>query len=240
MKKILIKFAVFMLITVYPASDAFARGRGIDLCGLFFPKFTWTCIIFDIVFFGIVVYFLIRFRKSKREPDAPYRPENGQKGASVIADRDAVFAGLDAIKGIDPSFTEKAFKEEATGIFFKVQAAWMNRDTLPLRGLLGDEVFSFITEDVAEMKRKGMQNRLKNMDVDVDITDVWRDEGGDHITARIDANVLDYMIDESGAVVKGSATEPIKFSEHWTFSRPKVDATWRLSVMEQENGQVIG
>jgi predicted lipid-binding transport protein (Tim44 family) len=54
------------------------------------------------------------------------------------------------------------------------------------------------------------------------------------MTARFYANLLDYTVDEtSGQVVSGSKTEPIKFEEYWTFTRPVGNNPWQLSAITQ-------
>jgi predicted lipid-binding transport protein (Tim44 family) len=48
------------------------------------------------------------------------------------------------------------------------------------------------------------------------------------------ANLLDYTIDETtGQVVSGSKTEPVKFEEYWTFTRPVGNNPWQLSAINQ-------
>ena len=64
---------------------------------------------------------------------------------------------------------------------------------------------------------------------------MWQEAGQDYITSLIYANLLDYTTDEStGAVVTGSKTEPVKFEEYWTFTRPVGNNAWRLSAISQK------
>jgi len=43
-----------------------------------------------------------------------------------------------------------------------------------------------------------------------------------------------YTTDESGArVLDGSRTEPVKFEEYWTFTRPVGPGPFRLSAIQQ-------
>src|SRR3972149_5348766 len=48
--------------------------------------------------------------------------------------------GLRQIRTTDSTFDEARFRETATDIFFRVQAAWGNRDLEPIRALFGPEV----------------------------------------------------------------------------------------------------
>ena len=55
-----------------------------------------------------------------------------------------------------------------------------------------------------------------------------------YITVRFYANLLDYTVDETtGQVVSGSKTEPVKFEEYWTFTRPVGNNPWQLSAITQ-------
>jgi predicted lipid-binding transport protein (Tim44 family) len=68
----------------------------------------------------------------------------------------------------------------------------------------------------------------------VEPTETWQEEGRDFVTVRFLANLLDYTTDESGTqLVDGNRTEPVKFEEFWTFTRPVGPGAWRLSAIQQ-------
>jgi len=121
-------------------------------------------------------------------------------------------------------------------IFFKIQGSWMNRDLAPVTGLLTDEMRRIFQEDLDRLLRDKQVNRLENIAVrNVEISEAWQESGQDYITASIYANLLDYTTDDaSGAVVSGSKTEPVKFEEYWTFTRPVCNNPWRLSAINQK------
>jgi predicted lipid-binding transport protein (Tim44 family) len=79
-------------------------------------------------------------------------------------------------------------------------------------------------------------NRLENIAVrNVEIVEAWQETGQDFITALIYANLLDYTTDDAtGQVVSGSKTDPVKFEEYWTFTRPVGNNPWRLSAINQK------
>ena len=112
----------------------------------------------------------------------------------------------------------------------------MNRDLAPVFSLLTDEMKRTLQEDVDRLLHDKQVNRLENIAVrKVDITEVWQESGQDYITASIYANLLDYTTDDvTGAVVSGSKTEPVKFEEYWTFTRPVGNNPWRLSAISQK------
>jgi len=65
------------------------------------------------------------------------------------------------------------------------------------------------------------------------VTETWQEGGQDFVTVRFLASVLDYTVNESGQVVEGSQTEPVKFEEYWTFVRPVGPNPWRLGAIQQ-------
>jgi predicted lipid-binding transport protein (Tim44 family) len=143
--------------------------------------------------------------------------------------------GLSFVRQMDPGFDEARFKDSVMDIFFKIQGAWMNRELSPVNGLLTEEMRSILQEDRDRLIREKRINRLENIAVrNVDITEVWQETGQDFITVLFYANLLDYTVDEAtGEVVSGSRTEPVKFEEYWTFTRPVGNNPWRLSAIHQ-------
>jgi predicted lipid-binding transport protein (Tim44 family) len=111
----------------------------------------------------------------------------------------------------------------------------VNRDLSTIRTFFTDEMFGSLQQDADELKMKKQINRLENIAVrTVDITEVWQEAGKDFITVRFCANLLDYAVDEaSGQMLAGSKTDPVKFDEYWTFTRPVGNYPWQLSAINQ-------
>lgn len=121
-------------------------------------------------------------------------------------------------------------------IFFKIQGSWMNRDLSPVSGLLTDEMKRIFQTDLDRLLRDKQTNKLENIAVrNVEIVEAWQEAGQDYVTSLIYANLLDYTTDDTtGAVVDGSKTDPVKFEEYWTFTRPAGGNSWRLSAINQK------
>jgi predicted lipid-binding transport protein (Tim44 family) len=119
--------------------------------------------------------------------------------------------------------------------FFKIQGAWANRDMSGAKNLLTEEMFRIIQEDAEKLKSEKKINKLENIAVrSVDIVEAWQESGKDYVTVRFYANLLDYTVDETtGKVVSGSKTEPAKFEEYWTYTRPVGNNPWQLSAIQQ-------
>ena len=159
-----------------------------------------------------------------------YEPTYGQQAAASDLD-----TGLGYVRQMDPGFDEQIFKDQRLDSFFKVQGAWANRDMSTIRSMLTDEMHRILQGDADDLRRKKQINRLENIAVRaVEISEVWQEAGKDFITVRFYANLLDYTTDEmSGAIVSGSKTEPVKFEEFWTFTRPVGNNPWQLSAINQ-------
>lgn len=205
--------------------------------------------LFEILLIGAGGYLLYRMvSKKTRTEERAYQSSYGQRtypkeGLSdyrsiaqpSMAGVQDIDNGISNIRQMDPSFDEGRFKETAMDTFFRIQAAWMNRDLSSVTPLLTDEMKTTFQTDIDNYKREKKINRIENIAVrTVEITEAWQESGQDFITARFYANLLDFTVDDStGEVITGSKTEPVKFEEYWTFTRPVGNSSWKLSAITQ-------
>jgi predicted lipid-binding transport protein (Tim44 family) len=203
--------------------------------------------MFEILLLAGIGYLIYRYvKKRKTASQATPYGQSGYQNGTVIPISSGyqtnepalveVDTGLDHIRQMDPSFDESRFNDTVMDIFFKIQGGWMNRDLSTVSGLLTDEMKRIFQEDLDRLLRDKQVNRLENIAVrNVEIAEVWQESGQDYISALIYANLLDYTTDDAtGAVVSGSKTEPVKFEEYWTFTRPVGNNPWRLSAIQQK------
>lgn len=203
--------------------------------------------LFEIALLAGIGYFIYRFIKNKRNENVSastsqesYQRENvipfPNQQQSYAAPPDDLETGLNHIRQLDPSFDENRFNDSVMDNFFKIQGAWMNRDLSTVSGLLTNEMRGIFQADIDQLLRDKRINRLENIAVrNVEIAEVWQESGHDFITASIYANLLDYTTDDStGSVVSGSKTDPVKFEEYWTFTRPVGNNQWQLSAISQK------
>jgi len=143
-------------------------------------------------------------------------------------------SGFDLVKQSEPDFNPEKFKEIAQDVFFKVQAAWMRRDTSSVQGLIGQQLKTEYDAQFDDLKQKGLINRLENIAVrSIEIVDAGMEGQEVYIKVLFTANLLDYTVEESsGKVVKGDSTEPVKFEEFWTFARPSDSTLWKLEGIQ--------
>ncbi len=205
--------------------------------------------IFEIILLAGIGYMIYRFIKSRRAAAAatasPYAqgglqrdnvtPISSQYSAVQPLNNDTS-TGLGHICQMDSSFDEQRFNDSVMDVFFKIQGSWMNRDMYPVSGILTEEMQRIFQGDLDKLIRDKQINRLENIAVrNVEIVEAWQESGQDYITTLIYANLLDYTTDDaSGAVVSGSKTDPVKFEEFWTFTRPVGNNAWRLSAISQK------
>jgi len=199
--------------------------------------------MFDILLIGGIIYLIYRFIKKRREEtpayQTPYQEQPAYYQAEPALDYAApgtdVATGISHIRQMDGSFTEERFADQAMDLFFRIQGAWMHRDLAPVQQLLTDDLRRIFQTDLDDLKRQGRINRLENIAVrSVEIVEAWQEQGQDFVTARMYANLLDYTTDEAGKVLEGSTTEPVKFEEFWTFTRPVGPNGWKLSGINQK------
>jgi len=204
----------------------------------------------EILLLGGLLYIIYMFIKKRKEAasTAGYSyqtgasPSTGQQTGFADSPRDQGNAegdaqtGLRHIRQMDPSFDEARFSDLCMDNFFKIQGAWINRDMTVVKNILTQEMFGILQRDGDKLKAEKKINKLDNIAVrSVEITEAWQEGGTDFITVRIVASLLDYTVSENGDVLSGSKTEPVKFEEYWTFTRPVGNNNWQLSAINQPN-----
>ncbi|MFH0996784.1 MAG: Tim44 domain-containing protein [Pseudomonadota bacterium] len=203
---------------------------------------------FELLILGGLGYFIYkRFikpnmgsRNSASPPFNLFSPDNSQSsGFQGPPSAPPAFPtpsanGFDVVKQSEPDFDPEKFKEIAQDVFFKIQAAWMRRDTSSVQGLIGQQLKTEYDTQFADLKQKGLINRLENIAVrSIEIVDAGMEGREVYIKVLFTANLLDYTVEESsGKVVKGDSTEPVKFEEFWTFARPSDSTLWKLEGIQ--------
>jgi predicted lipid-binding transport protein (Tim44 family) len=120
-------------------------------------------------------------------------------------------------------------------MFFKIQGGWTRRDLTVISDLLTPQMRDTFQGDINRYVADKKINRLENIAVrNVEIVDASQEQGEEYITVRYTASLLDFTTDESGGVLSGSSTDPVKFLEYWTYTRKVGERNWRLSGITQE------
>jgi predicted lipid-binding transport protein (Tim44 family) len=205
--------------------------------------------ILEVLLLGALAFFLFRtFTQSRRSPVATSGAPLGggfsgpelTPEAPHLAETSTLAEDLRAVGASDPSFNEEKFKEMCVDGFFRIQAAWMQRDLAPVGDLMTTDVLSILEQDLSRLKELGQVNRLENIAVrETSIEETWHEQGANFITLRFFANLLDFTVNEKdGALVSGSKSEPVKFEEFWTYRQERgrgMGSPWRLCAVEQKS-----
>ena len=202
--------------------------------------------LMDLALIALLLYLGYRFFKGRRARHAAAYNDHAQgynseaysepHGIYRESARAASFSEIERgfSSATDPAFTNE-LRETFQDIFFRVQAAWMNRSAEGIEGILAPEIAAFFAGEFESMKKAGIINRLENIAIrKVEQSEAWQETGADYITVLFTANLLDYTVDEkTGDIVKGDKAAPVKFQEFWTFSREIGSSQWRLSAINQ-------
>lgn len=204
--------------------------------------------LLDLIIIGAVIYFGFRYFRRRRIGQGAYYEQGRTEDISrygtpyfgsasqppLQQPPDELERGLEDIRKFDPSFSVETFAETTEDMFFRIQAAWMNRSMEGVENLLSPEMKEYFREEFARMKQEGRINRLENIAVrKVEPAEAWQESGKDYITVFFTANLLDYTTDESGKVVEGDKLNPVKFQEFWTFCRDIGARQWQLTAINQ-------
>ncbi len=142
--------------------------------------------------------------------------------------------GIHQIQSTDPGFDINYFTEIASDVFFQVQAGWMHKDLTSYQHLLGEQLASEYKQHFKIMREQGHINKLESIAIrKVEPVDAGNNGPEDFITVLFKANLLDYTVDEnSGDLIEGDMTTPIKFAEKWTWARSVNTEDWKLEQIE--------
>ena len=193
--------------------------------------------LLQILIFGGLFYFIFKKLSGNKGQGGgspfdshPYQQDNGYEPAYD----NSLEGGLAQIRQSEPDFDPDYFAEVAQDVFFKVQAGWTRRDVASYRHLLGDQLAREYEEHFREMKAKGEINKLENISVRrAEVVDAGVDGNEEFVVVHFTANLLDYTVDDqSGDLIRGSMTEPVKFDEKWTWARPIGSQNWKLEGIE--------
>ena len=197
--------------------------------------------LLDLIVIGALIYFGYRYLIRRRsqlgyyEENISYNSPYYGGQADYLPQQNEVERGMEEIRRADGSFSPEQFLETAEDLFFRIQAAWMNRTLKGVEHLLTDEMQEYFSTEFARMKREHTINRLENIAVrKVEPAEVWQESGRNYITVLFTANLLDYTVDDkSGKVISGDRLSPVKFQEFWTFSRSIGERQWQLAGINQ-------
>ena len=150
--------------------------------------------------------------------------------AAGAGPRPAMFGGRASPPPIAVSPSDyQAFEQLLKGM----QAAWSAEDMNALRSVATPEMTSYFGEQLAELRSRGLRNRVSDVRLEKgDLAQAWSEGAREYATVAMKFSMLDVTQDGQGQVVDGSQTERQLVTEVWTFVRSP-GGRWILSAIQQ-------
>ena len=119
-----------------------------------------------------------------------------------------------------PDHAWPSFEAHAREVFLRLQAAWSTRSWENARADETDALYQTHRFWMERYQAFGWTNRVESVEVSrVVLSKIDVDAFYESVTVRIFARALDWTEDRDGKVVAGSRSQPVRFSEYWTFLR---------------------
>lgn len=213
---------------------------------------------FDIILFAMVAAFLILRLRSvlgrrtghERRPESFSRPAQragDEVGGNVVPlaaqaaaarpplpttkPADAVAAGLERIRAVDPGFDPTGFLEGARMAFEMIVAAFAAGDKAQLRPLLSDEVFNPFSTAIDEREAAGetLETRILQLK-SIDIVEAGLAGRTARVTVKFVTDQVNVLRAHDGSVVDGHPEDSAEKTDFWTFARDtrSSDPNWAL------------
>lgn len=212
---------------------------------------------FDIILFAMVAAFLVlRLRSvlgrrtgNERRPDTslfrrpqppaepvgdkvvPFGNRGGTPPLVTATPADAVAAGLERIRGADPSFDPAEFLEGARIAFETIVGAFAAGDKPRLRPLLADDVYKPFAAAIDERVAAGetLETRIVQLKAE-DIAEAGLVGNTARITIKFVSDQINVLRAHDGSIVDGDPDNPVEKTDFWSFARDTnaADPNWVL------------
>ena len=209
---------------------------------------------FDIILFAMVAAFLILRLRSVlgRRTGHERRPENlvrrAESSADSVGDKvislpnrgtaapvatpaDAVAAGLERIRSVDPGFDAAEFIEGARAAFDMIVAGFAAGDKGQLRPLLSDEVYKQFAAAIDERQAAGetLESRILQLK-SIDVVEAGLAGRMARVTVKFVSDQINVLRAHDGSIVDGDPENPTEKTDFWSFARDarSNDPNWVL------------
>jgi len=139
--------------------------------------------------------------------------------------------GLAQIKGVDPSFDEKAFLQGARAAFGMIVGAYAQGDTATLRPLLSDDVYDSFAAEIRRRLAAGEKHETRIERIkDADVIEARVDGRTARVTVKFASDQIIVSRGADGTVLDGDPDRLMEIIDIWTFARnPRArDPNWAL------------
>src|SRR5712691_546324 len=110
--------------------------------------------------------------------------------------------GIRDIRRADPKFDPARFTGYIEMVYRSVHTARMSRDVASLRDRVTPELHGELQAQCDRLRSLGHASHVEDVEIRAQVTEAWREDGRDYVTAYIAGAMLDYTVDEiTGALV---------------------------------------
>ena len=179
------------------------------------PGFYLFSFGFEIIWFIICIWFIIRIINRMQHNTVPVQPPQTGQSGSEVAD------AMADLKARDPGFSETRFLEDAANLYIRLQNAWTDRNLEPVRARLSEEQYAAAKRGVDQYLRAKQTNHVDRIAVlGTEIIGCFKDSRNDNIVVRMSTRITDYVTDDAtGKVVRGDMNREKFMTYHWTMIR---------------------
>ena len=201
----------------------------------------------DIIIFAVIAVLLVlRLRSVLGQrsgyDEQPSRDNRFDKGSadviSIDSGRRADFAdghGLDALRKVDRSFSEKQFLNGAAGAFQMILSAYAEGDLAKLKRLLGYDLLQSFTQSVQQRSQDGESLSITLDELrDVRIVGAKVFDNTASVTVEFQSTQMRILTDSDGTTIEDEDTGTRDLIDIWTFERDLTldDPNWKLAETE--------
>lgn len=157
-------------------------------------------------------------------------PQPGAMGGGTAAPR----AGFGTAPRGKPLKLEGSDFDTFERTLTEVQAAYSRADKAALSMLLTPEMAGYMAEELDELARDGLENRVTDVKLlQGDLSEAWSEGDTEYATVAMRYELKDVTVDKAtGRVVQGDPDRLEQAVEFWTFARPP-RGQWKLSAIQQ-------
>lgn len=201
----------------------------------------------DIIIFAVIAVLLVlRLRSVLGQrsgyDEQPSRDKRFDKESadviSIDSGRRADFAdghGLDALRKVDRSFSEKQFLNGAAGAFEMILSAYADGDLAKLKRLLGYDLLQSFTQSVQQRSQDGETLSITLDELrDVRIVGAKVFDNTASVTVEFQSTQTRILTDSDGTTIEDEDTGTRDLIDIWTFERDLTldDPNWKLAETE--------
>lgn len=120
----------------------------------------------------------------------------------------------------DPNVSLAALEARAALVFAELQVGWSEQSLPRIRPFTSDNLFQYFAYWIDMYREAGARNVTERTRIlRIELSNVLSDAFYDAVTLRIHASGLDYTVNTSGKLLKGSKKHERAYTEYWTLIR---------------------